>query len=82
MWPGKGLFLMFGSKPWPKDVNGQIFYVRGNEIMIFRQFEVARSVHRGEGWTPQTIIDHCMPALKPSMSPPRMAHEITTWDPV
>jgi NAD(P)-dependent dehydrogenase (short-subunit alcohol dehydrogenase family) len=65
-----------------QDVNGQIFYVRGNEIMIFRQFEVARSVHRGEGWTPQTIIDHCIPALKPSMSPPRMAHEITTWDPV
>jgi NAD(P)-dependent dehydrogenase (short-subunit alcohol dehydrogenase family) len=65
-----------------KDINGQIFYVRGNEIMIFRQFEVARSVHRGEGWTPQTIIDHCIPALRPSMSPPRMAHEITTWDPV
>jgi NAD(P)-dependent dehydrogenase (short-subunit alcohol dehydrogenase family) len=65
-----------------KDINGQIFYVRGNEIMIFRQFEVARSVHRGEGWTPQSIIDHCIPALKPSMSPPRMAHEITTWDPV
>jgi NAD(P)-dependent dehydrogenase (short-subunit alcohol dehydrogenase family) len=65
-----------------KDVNGQIFYVRGNEIMLFRQFEVARSVHRGEGWTPQSIIDHCIPALTPSMAPPRMAHEITTWDPV
>jgi hypothetical protein len=22
VWPGKGLFMMFGSKPWPKDVNG------------------------------------------------------------
>jgi NAD(P)-dependent dehydrogenase (short-subunit alcohol dehydrogenase family) len=64
------------------DVNGQIFYVRGNEIMLFRQFDVVRSVHRGEGWTPQAIIDHCIPALKPSMVPPRMAHEVTTWDPI
>lgn len=22
VWPGKGLFMMFGSKPWPKDANG------------------------------------------------------------
>lgn len=22
VWPGKGLFMMFGSKPWPKDPNG------------------------------------------------------------
>lgn len=65
-----------------RDVNGQIFYVRGNEVMLFRQFEVARSVHRSEGWTPQSIIDHCMPALAPSMTPPRMAHEVTTWEPV
>jgi NAD(P)-dependent dehydrogenase (short-subunit alcohol dehydrogenase family) len=65
-----------------KDINGQIFYVRGNEIMLFRQFEVARSVHRSEGWTPESVREHCMPALRPSMQPPKMAHEITTWDPV
>jgi len=65
-----------------KDINGQIFYVRGNEIMLFRQFEVVRSVHRSEGWTPQTVADHAIPAMKPSMQPPRMAHEITTWQPV
>eukprot|EP00879_Flechtneria_rotunda_P016193 GHRR01016938.1.p1 GENE.GHRR01016938.1~~GHRR01016938.1.p1 ORF type:complete len:395 (+),score=66.63 GHRR01016938.1:322-1506(+) len=22
VWPGKGLFMMFGSKPWPKDTSG------------------------------------------------------------
>lgn len=22
VWPGKGLFMMFGSKPWPKNPNG------------------------------------------------------------
>ena len=65
-----------------KDINGQIFYVRGNEIMLFRQFEVARSVHRSEGWTPETVREHCIPALRPSMQPPRMAHEITSWDPI
>ena len=65
-----------------KDINGQIFYVRGNEIMLFRQFEVVRSVHRSEGWTPETISDHCIPALRSSMQPLRLAQEITTWDPV
>lgn len=65
-----------------KDVNGQVFYVRGNEIMIFNQFEVARSVHRENGWTPQSVLDHAYPALKPAMKAPKQAHEITTWDPL
>lgn len=65
-----------------KDVNGQIFYVRGNEIMLMRQYEVSRSVHRGEGWTPQSIVDHAIPALKASFHPVKQAHEITTWEPV
>lgn len=65
-----------------KDINGQIFYVRGNEIMLFNQYEVVRSVHRSEGWTARTVIDHAIPALKPAMKPVKQAHEITTWDPL
>ncbi|MDU1665584.1 MAG: SDR family oxidoreductase, partial [Bradyrhizobium sp.] len=46
-----------------KDVTGQIFAVRMNEIFLMGQSRPLRSVHRGEGWTPQTIAEHAMPAL-------------------
>ena len=36
------------------DVNGQIFAVRNNEIFLMSQPRPVRSVHRGEGWTPET----------------------------
>jgi NAD(P)-dependent dehydrogenase (short-subunit alcohol dehydrogenase family) len=63
-------------------VNGQVFYVRGNEIMLFRQFEVSRSVHRADGWTPQTIAEQALPALKVSLHPLKQAREMTTWEPI
>ena len=46
------------------DVTGQIFGVRANEIFLFSQNRPLRSVHRSEGWTPEAIADHAMPALK------------------
>jgi tripartite-type tricarboxylate transporter receptor subunit TctC len=53
-----------------KDVSAQIFAVRNNEIFLMSQPRPLRSVHRGEGWTPQTIAEHCMPALKASFVRP------------
>ena len=35
-------------------VSGQIFGVRANEIFLFSQNRPLRSVHRSEGWTPET----------------------------
>ncbi|MFC7554589.1 SDR family NAD(P)-dependent oxidoreductase [Pseudoroseomonas wenyumeiae] len=34
-----------------KDVNGQVFAARNNEIFLFSQPRPLRSTHRGEGWT-------------------------------
>src|SRR4051812_50176270 len=62
-----------------KDVTGQIFAVRMNEIFLMSQSRPLRSIHRGEGWTPQTIAEHGMPALKSSFynrTPPLAA---LTW---
>ena len=47
-----------------RDVNGQIFAVRNNEIFLMSQPRPVRSVHRGEGWTPETVAQHALPALK------------------
>lgn len=52
-----------------KDVTGQVFYVRSNEIMLMSQHRPIRIVHRGEGWTPQLIHEHAMPALRPHFTP-------------
>src|SRR5258705_48807 len=63
-----------------KDVTGQIFAVRMNEIFLMSQSRPLRSVHRGEGWTPQTIAEHAMPALKSSFYKLDRSADIFHWD--
>ena len=41
-----------------------------------------RSVHRGEGWTPQSIAEHAMPALTRSFVPMERSGDVFSWDPV
>ena len=65
-----------------KDVTGQIFGVRMNEIFLFSQNRPIRSVQRSEGWTPQSIAEHGMPALKGSFYKLDRSADIFTWDPV
>jgi hypothetical protein len=65
-----------------KDVTGQIFGVRMNEIFLFGQNRPLRSVQRSEGWTPQTIADHASPALKSSFYKLDRSADIFSWDPI
>src|ERR1700737_2482443 len=65
-----------------KDVTGQIFAVRMNEIFLMGQSRPIRSVHRGEGWTPETIAEHGMPALKGSFYKLDRSADVFTWDPI
>ena len=44
-----------------KDVSGQIFAVRANEIFLMSQSRPIRSVHRAEGWTPRDRGLACHP---------------------
>ena len=63
-------------------VSGQIFGVRANEIYLFSQPRIVRALHRSEGWTPETICSHAIPAFAASFydNVPSMA--ITPWDPI
>jgi hypothetical protein len=63
-------------------VSGQVFAVRANEIFAISQNRPLRSVHRAEGWTPQTIAAHAMPALKASFYPLERSADVFSWDPV
>lgn len=61
---------------------GQVFAVRNNEIFLMSQPRPVRSVHRGEGWTPETVVQHALPALKGSFYALDRSSDVFTWDPV
>ncbi|WP_310321826.1 SDR family NAD(P)-dependent oxidoreductase [Hydrogenophaga palleronii] len=62
--------------------NGQIFGVRNNEIFLFSQPRPIRSVHRGEGWTPQSVASHALPAMQASYFDLDRSGDVFSWDPV
>jgi len=63
-------------------VSGQIFGVRANEIYLYSQSRVLRSVHRSEGWTPESIAEHAIPAMQNSFYENIPSPQLTTWDPI
>ncbi len=65
-----------------KDVSGQIFAVRANELFVMSQSRPLRSVHRAEGWTPQTIASHALPALRAHFYPLERTQDVFSWDPL
>ena len=65
-----------------KEVTGQIFGVRNNEIFLMSQSRPLRSVHRSEGWTPETVADHAMPAMRAHFYPLERSQDVFSWDPV
>ena len=65
-----------------REVNGQVFHVRANEVLLYSHMRPLRSVHRGEGWTPQTLAEHGIPALKGSFTPVQQSADIYTWEPI
>lgn len=62
--------------------NGQIFAVRNNEIFLMSQPRPVRSVHRSEGWTPESVASHALPALKAMFYPLDRSGDVFTWDPI
>ena len=64
------------------DVTGQIFAVRANEIFLMSQSRPLRSVHRADGWTPETIGAHAIPAFRPHFYPLDRSQDVFSWDPL
>lgn len=65
-----------------RDVTGQVFGVRNNEIYLFSQPRPVRNAHRGEGWTPESILDSALPMLRPGFYGLDRSADVFTWDPV
>jgi len=65
-----------------RDVSGQIFAVRANEIFLMSQSRPLRSVHRAEGWTPETVASQAIPALRSHFYPLDRSQDVFSWDPI
>ena len=65
-----------------KDVTNQIFAVRKNEIFLFSKPRPIRSMHRSDGWTPETIASDLIPAFKSDLYGLERSPDIIGWDPV
>jgi len=63
-------------------VTAQIFAVRNNEIFLMSQPRPIRSVHRSEGWTPETVGEHAIPALQSDFYGLERSADVWSWDPI
>ena len=65
-----------------QDVTGQIFAVRANEIFLMGQSRPLRSVHRSAGWTPESIGEQAIPAMRAQFYALDRSQDVFSWDPV
>lgn len=63
-------------------VSGQIFGVRNNEVFLFSQPRPVRSVQRSDGWTPEAIAEHAIPALEKDFYKLDVSSDVFSWDPI
>ena len=65
-----------------KDVTGNIFGVRGNEIYLMSQPRPIRTLHKGDGWTPEDLAATVEPALRHDLYGLEGSGEYYAWDPI
>ena len=75
-------FAVFLASDAAREVNGQILAVRRNEVFLIGHPRPIRSIHRSDGWTPRTIGEHLVPALRNSFAPLDRSPEVFSWDPI
>jgi hypothetical protein len=73
---------VFLASDMAERVTGQVFGTRLNEIYLFSSPRPVRALHRAEGWTPEAIAEHALPALLSSFMPLDTSGEVFGWDPL
>jgi NAD(P)-dependent dehydrogenase (short-subunit alcohol dehydrogenase family) len=83
MTPDKNAPLaVYLSSDAAKAVTGQVFGTRMHELYLFSSPRPIRIVHREDGWTPESIAEHAMPALRAAFMPLDTSEQVFPWDPV
>jgi NAD(P)-dependent dehydrogenase (short-subunit alcohol dehydrogenase family) len=65
-----------------KEVTGQIFAVRKDEIFLMSQPRPIRVAHKDGGWTPQSIAETMLPAFKSRFYPLDRSQDVFNWEPL
>ena len=73
---------VFLASDLSKDVSGQIFAVRKDEIFLMSQSRPLRVAHKDGGWTPQAIAETMLPAFKGALYPLDRSQDVFNWEPL
>jgi NAD(P)-dependent dehydrogenase (short-subunit alcohol dehydrogenase family) len=65
-----------------KEVSGQVFGVRGKEIMLFCHMRPMRSIHHDLGWTPERLADMFPGTLRHHLAPLDTSGQYFNYDPL
>jgi NAD(P)-dependent dehydrogenase (short-subunit alcohol dehydrogenase family) len=68
--------------PGASKVSGQIFGVRGNEVILFDQPRPIRQIADLSGWTPSKLLEHGLPAMANDFFDLGASAEVFPYDPV
>jgi NAD(P)-dependent dehydrogenase (short-subunit alcohol dehydrogenase family) len=73
---------VFLASDLARDVSGQIFAVRKDEIFLMSQSRPLRVAHKDGGWTPQSIAETMLPAFQSAFYPLDRSQDVFNWDPL
>ena len=73
---------VFLASDLSKDVTGQIFAVRKDEVFLMSQSRPIRVAHKDGGWTPQAIAETMLPAFKGALYPLDRSQDVFNWEPL
>jgi len=65
-----------------KEISGQVFGVRGKEIMLFNQMRPIRTIHHAEGWTPERLAKVFPGTLRHHLVPLENSGQYFNYDPL
>lgn len=63
-----------------KDITGQIFGARGNEVYLYSQPRPIRTLHRDDGWTVAKLAETLPNAFKGSFIPAERTRDVFSWE--
>jgi hypothetical protein len=56
--------------------------VRGNEVVLFNHPRPIASIVRGEGWSPDSLLSHGLPALSAKFTDLNPSATVFPYDPI
>ena len=72
---------VFLASEQAKDVTGQIFAVRANELFLMSQNRPVKTAYRAGGWTPEAIASEALPQFREHFYPLDRSQDVFSWDP-